>query len=117
MNVETYLPLKAPVFLILLSLAERESHGYALVQQVRTRSNGRVELETGPLYRHLRRLSDDGLVEDAPPPTEDAGLDQRRKYYRLTGRGRRVLGAETRRLADLVEVGRRLHLLDEPAGA
>ena len=117
MNLETHLPLKAPVFLILLSLAERESHGYALVQEVRTRSGGRVELETGPLYRHLRRLSDDGLVEDADPPPEKAGLDQRRKYYRLTPMGRRVLVAETRRLADLVEAGRRLHLLDEPAGA
>jgi DNA-binding PadR family transcriptional regulator len=114
--METYLPLKAPVFLILLSLAERETHGYALVQEVRTRSGGRVELETGPLYRHLRRLSDDGLIEDADPP-EKAGLDQRRKYYRLTPAGRRVLVAETRRLADLVEAGRRLHLLDEPAGA
>jgi DNA-binding PadR family transcriptional regulator len=113
----SFLPLKAPVFLILLSLAERSSHGYALVQDVRERSDGRVELETGPLYRHLRRLADDGLIEDAPPPPEDAGADQRRKYYRLTELGRGVLAAETRRLADLVEAGRRLDLLDEPARA
>lgn len=117
MTDPSFLPLKAPVFLILLSLAERSSHGYALVQDVRERSDGRVELETGPLYRHLRRLSDDGLIEDAPPPPEDAGGDRRRKYYRLTELGRGVLAAETRRLADLVEAGRRLHLLDGPARA
>jgi DNA-binding PadR family transcriptional regulator len=117
MKVEAHLPLKAPIFLILLALAERDAHGYALVQEVRSRSEGRVDLETGPLYRHLRRLSDDGLVEDVEAPAEDVGLDQRRKYYRLTSFGRRVLAAETRRLAELVEVGRRLDLLEDPAGA
>ena len=117
MNVEPHLPLKAPIFLILLALAERDAHGYALVQEVRARSAGRVNLETGPLYRHLHRLSEDGIVEEAEPPAEHVGLDQRRKYYRLTSFGRRVLAAETRRLAELVEVGRRLDLLEDPAGA
>ena len=117
MDVNRFLPLKAPVHLILLSLAERDAHGYGLVQEVEARSDGRVSLETGPLYRHLKRLSDDGLVEDADPPPEDAGADRRRKYYRLTPLGRRVLAAETARLAELVEAGRRLDLIRDGAGA
>lgn len=117
MDVEKHLPLKAPVHLILLALAARPAHGYALLQDIRRRSGGRVELETGPLYRHLGRLADERLIEDADPPPDETDVDRRRKYYRLTALGRRVLAAETRRLAELVEAGRRLDLLDGPARA
>lgn len=117
MDVDAHLPLKAPVHLLLLALAGRPAHGYALLQDVRERSGGQVELKTGPLYRHLSRLADDGLIEDADPPADETDVDQRRKYYRLTVLGHRVLAAETRRLAELVEAGRRLDLLDDPAPA
>jgi DNA-binding PadR family transcriptional regulator len=94
-------PLKPAVFYILLALAERDSHGYAVMQAVRERSAGQVPLRTGSFYRHLAQLIDDGLVaEAAGRPADD---DPRRSvYYRITPRGQRVLAAERRRLAALV---------------
>jgi PadR family transcriptional regulator len=94
-------PLKPAVFYILLVLAERESHGYAVMQAVRERSAGQVPLRTGSFYRHLARLIDAGLVGESAgrPPDDDP---RRGTYYRLTARGQRVLTAERRRLAALV---------------
>jgi DNA-binding PadR family transcriptional regulator len=92
--------LKPAVFYMLLALAERESHGYAVMQAVRERSAGQVPLRTGSFYRHLAQLIEDGLVAEAARPQDD---DPRRgAYYRLTVRGHRVLAAERRRLAALV---------------
>ena len=100
---ERHLPLKPVVFHILLALAERESHGYGVIQLVRERSQRRIRLETGPFYRHLRKLLDGGLVEETDQrPAED---DRRRGvYYRLTRFGREVVAAESRRLAQLVSL-------------
>jgi DNA-binding PadR family transcriptional regulator len=98
---DTSTPLKPAVLHILLALADRESHGYAVMQAVREQSGGRVPLRTGSFYRHLSRLIDDGLVTEAA--TRRAGDDPRRgSYYRLTARGRQALSAERRRLEDLV---------------
>ncbi len=100
------------LFLILLVLAEEERHGYAVVHAVNERSGGGRRLSTGPLYRHLQRLLDDGLIEESdrrPDPDRD---DERRRYYRLTRLGHRVLDAEAARMAGLVEATRQLH----PAG-
>ena len=96
-------PLKPAVFYILLALAERDSHGYAVMQAVRDRSAGRVPLRTGSFYRHLSQLLAEGLVsESAARPDDD---DPRRgAYYRITARGQRALQAERRRLATLVSV-------------
>ena len=111
------LPLKPAVFEILLALAqEGSSHGYAILQRVAERSRGLVRLETGPLYRHLKRLLDGGLVEesdDRPDPEED---DPRRRYYRLTPLGRSVTAAEARRLSSLVRTARQVDLLEQPEG-
>ncbi len=112
-NVGDLLPLKPVVFLVLLALAEKEQHGYAVMLAVRQRSQGRIKLETGPLYRHLKKLIDTGLVEevDGRPAVED---DQRRRcYYRLTEFGRAAVTAEGARLATLVEATRAVGLLEE----
>jgi DNA-binding PadR family transcriptional regulator len=108
-----HLPLSPVVLAILIALGQAPLHGYAVAQAVRTRSNGRIRLETGPLYRHLKRLLDDGLVEEAPerPDPDDA---RRRAYYRLTPLGRQVVVAETRRLGELVRFARRAGLTEEP---
>jgi len=104
-----WLPLKPVVFHILLALAERESHAYGVIQAVRERSGGRIRLETGPFYRHLKKLLDGGLVSESQDRPPDA--DRRRgAYYRLTRPGSEVLVAESHRLAALVSLTEELGL-------
>ena len=96
-------PLKLPEVHILRALVDGESHGYAIMQAVRTQSDGRVPLRTGSFYRHLARLIDAGLVAEAPVRREIE--DPRRSaYYRLTADGRRALDREVRHLSALVSV-------------
>ena len=105
-----HLPLKPVVFHVLLALAEREAHGYGVIQAVREGSAGHIRLETGSFYRHLRRLLDDGLVEESDERPEDDDA-RRGAYYRLTPLGREVLAAESRRLAELVDATRAMGLI------
>ena len=105
----TFLPLTPVVYDILLSLAEAERHGYAIMQEVSARSG--VALRAGSLYRALARVLDAGFVVEAderPAPDLD---DERRRYYRLTPLGRAVVKAESRRLSAQVAHARRLRLL------
>lgn len=107
--VEAHLPLKPVVFHILLALAEHDLHGYGVIQAVRERSEGRIQLQTGPFYRHLRKLMDAGLVsESARRPADD---DPRRgAYYHLSAHGKEVISAEADRLAGLVSASEALGL-------
>ncbi|MEQ9569068.1 MAG: helix-turn-helix transcriptional regulator [Longimicrobiales bacterium] len=106
-----FVPLKASVLEILMALAETPLHGYGILQRVRERSEGRVELETGPLYRRMKRLLDDGLVAETDEPDHVEDGDERRRYYTLTDLGRRVLALEADRLAGLVARQRALGLI------
>lgn len=112
-RVERFLPLKPAIFGILLALAGEPGHGYGLLGRLREQSGGAVDLGTGQLYRHLRRLLDDGWVDEVDPPRGGERDDPRRRYYRLTERGREVLSAEARRLASAVDRSRDLGLLGE----
>ena len=107
--MDMFASLKPAAFHILLALAERDLHGYAVMQAVRQHSGGRIPLQTGSFYRHLGWLIDEGLVLEAPgPKTED---DPRRgTYYRLTARGRQVLAAEQTRMSGLVAHMKKLKL-------
>jgi DNA-binding PadR family transcriptional regulator len=101
---ESFLPLKPHWFHVLLSLADQEQHGYGIMQEVLQRTDGRVRLWPATLYGSLKRLIDEELIEESeerPAPELD---DARRRYYRLTTLGRRVLAAESERLEDLVRV-------------
>ena len=101
---ESFLPLKPHWFHVLLSLADQEQHGYGIMQEVLERTGGKVHLWPATLYGTLKRLIDQELIEDSderPAPELD---DARRRYYRLTRFGRRVLVAESERLEDLVRV-------------
>jgi DNA-binding PadR family transcriptional regulator len=89
-------PLTPAVFHILLALAGRERHGYEIMQQVRRDSQGQVKMGNGTLYGSLKRMLADDLIADAGDRTGPDD-DERRKYYRLTARGRRALAAEVRR--------------------
>jgi DNA-binding PadR family transcriptional regulator len=99
--MDTTGPLKPAALYILLTLAEGDRHGYAVMQAVREMSGGRVPLRTGSFYRHLSQLVDAGLVAEAAP--RRAPVDPRRGAdYHLTARGRQVLDRERRHLAGLV---------------
>jgi DNA-binding PadR family transcriptional regulator len=99
-----FLPLKPNWFHVLLSLAGNDQHGYAIMQEVLERTSGKVRLWPATLYGTLQRLIEAGLIEESkrrPAPDLD---DARRRYYRLTKLGRKVLAAESERLEDLVRV-------------
>ena len=102
---ESLLPLTPAVFHILITLANGEAHGYAIMQEVTRRSGGVVRLGPGTLYGAISRLLEDGIIEESEE-RPDAGMDKRRRYYRLTKLGGRVLAAETQRLADMVRAAR-----------
>jgi len=99
---QTFLPLKPQWFHIMLSLASGEQHGYAIMQDVLNRTTGKVRLWPATLYGSLKRLIEAELIEasdERPAPELD---DARRRYYRLTALGSRVLDAECERLQELV---------------
>ena len=111
---EALLPLSPAVFQILLALTAGERHGYSIMQETALTSNGKVTLGPGTLYRSLRRLLTDGLIEESdarPVPELD---DERRHYYRLTSFGLQVARAEAQRLAALVRIAQSQHLLPQP---
>jgi DNA-binding PadR family transcriptional regulator len=97
-----FIPLKTQWFHIMLSLAGGEQHGYGIMQEVLQRTTGKVRLWPATLYGSIKRLIEAGLIEESdvrPAPELD---DARRRYYRLTALGRRVLDAECERLQELV---------------
>ena len=97
----SHLPLKAVDFHILLVLTGRELHGYGIVKEIESRSGGHVRLKPGNLYRYIRRLVEEGMIEaGGRRPASDA-LEQRRRYYRVTSFGHQVLAAEASRMRSL----------------
>lgn len=114
-QVREFLPLRPAVFHILVVLAEGERHGYAVKQEVEKRTGGVVKMGPGTLYESIQRMLDKGLIEevdDRPSPQHDQA---QRRYYRLSGFGRRVLQAEVTRLAEVVDEARASLLGAKPA--
>jgi DNA-binding PadR family transcriptional regulator len=97
-----YLPLKPVDLELLLALADEERHGYGLVQAIAERTGGLLQLDPGNLYRVIKRLLADGLVAEAGGREAPDADGERRRYYRLTPLGGRVLAAELGRLRTLV---------------
>ena len=103
------LPLGAATFYILLALAGGERHGYGVIKEVEAQTAGTIKLGPGTLYRVIKQLLADGWIAEIDG---DAGGDgERRRYYRLTERGRSIARAEAERLDDLVAVARQRNLL------
>ena len=110
-----WLPLKPEVFAVLVALVDGERHGYAIIKEVERSTDGQIRLAPSPLYRRLKRLLDTGIIaetEERPAPELD---DKRRRYYRLTALGRRVVGAEARRLVSLAD-GEKIRRMAKQAG-
>ena len=111
-QAESFLPLRPPVLEILLTLGDGPLHGYAIIQALRDPEGADLRIETGPLYRHLRRLLENGLVSQSKEPPDGTQDDDRRKaYYALTALGEAVVQAEGLRLMGLVRQTQRLGLL------
>ncbi len=108
---QDFLPLTAPVFHILLALADEQRHGYAILLEIERRTEGAVRLATGTLYTAIKRMLTSGLIERSESrllPTND---DERRTYYRLTPLGARVARAEAARMNGLVDLARSKRVL------
>jgi DNA-binding PadR family transcriptional regulator len=103
-------------FDILLVLADGEAHGYAIIREAQERDPAGRRIETGTLYRALRRLVSDGLIRPAEPRPAEEAEDGRRSYYAITPFGRVVAQAEARRLAAQVEAARSRALLAPAKG-
>ena len=101
---DDFLPLPAPVFHILLSLADGERHGYALKREIAKRTDGKLTLGAGALYGSINKLLVQGLIEESDERPDPHLDDERRRYYRITALGRRVAHAEAARMRELVQL-------------
>ena len=101
-SVEDFLPLPASVMQIIVALAAGEKHGYAIMQEVDDLSAGAVKMGPGTLYGSIKRMIDQGLLEETESRLDPALDDERRRYYKLTELGHRVGSAEHGRLRRLV---------------
>ncbi len=105
-DIDALLPLTPATFHILIALSDEDRHGYAIIQDVETRTSGELKLSAGTLYRSVQRMLEQGLIvetRERPAPEED---DERRRYYRITPFGTAVAKAEARRLAELVRMAK-----------
>lgn len=113
----SFLPLTPAAFHILLTLADGEKHGYAIMQEVAVLSGGQIRLGPGTLYGTIKRLLADGWIEECDERPDPALDDERRRYYRLSALGSRVVRAEAERLSRLVEAARNKHLIPKSHSA
>ncbi len=110
-EIDKLLPLTPTVFHILLALADQERHGYGIMQEVTAMTRDQVRMGPGTLYGSIKRMLKANLIEESDERPDPALDDERRRYYRLTDLGRRVLGAEARRLSVLINVAQAKRIL------
>lgn len=103
---ENLLPLPTAVLHILIALADRDRHGYSIMQDVAQRTGGKVSLSAGTLYSSIKRMLEQGLIEELRDSPDPESTDERRRYYRLTRFGRRAATAEVERFNALVKQAR-----------
>ncbi|MES2523535.1 MAG: helix-turn-helix transcriptional regulator [Gemmatimonadota bacterium] len=103
-SIDDLIPLRPVELLVLTMLTAGDRHGYGIRQDILEHTEGRIALEAGNLYRHIRRLETDECLEESDRRVAQDSEDERRRYYRLTPFGRRVLAAEMLRLRSLVRL-------------
>jgi DNA-binding PadR family transcriptional regulator len=111
---QDFLPLTPAVFNILLALADGEKHGYGIMLEIAAHTGGKLRLGPGTLYGSIKRLLEDGLIEESAERPDPAHDDERRRYYRLTEYGQRVAAAEATHLEELVRLAHSRRLLPGP---
>ncbi|HEX3878687.1 MAG TPA: PadR family transcriptional regulator [Bryobacteraceae bacterium] len=99
-------PLPPAVFHILIALADSDRHGYSIMQDVAARTGGKVKLSPGTLYSAIRRMLEQGLIEELSESPDPSSSDERRRYYRITRLGKRLAGGEVARLSALLKQAR-----------
>jgi DNA-binding PadR family transcriptional regulator len=104
-------PLPPAAFQILLSLAEEDLHGYAIMRQVEEQTGGRMRLGPGTLYGSIQSLLEEKFIEEIDLGDDVKTGQERRRYYRLTASGRKLARSEAERLADLLRVARAKKIL------
>jgi DNA-binding PadR family transcriptional regulator len=110
-DVDSFLPLPTAVFHVLVALADRDRHGYSIMQDVAARTDGKVRLSAGTLYTAIRRMLEQGLIDELRDSPDPESADDRRRYYRLTRLGREVAVAEAKRFGELLEQARATKLI------
>ena len=115
MDPESFLPLPQPTLHILIALSDGDAHGYAVMQDVLARTNGKIRLSPGTLYGAMKRLLEDGLITEVERRSALPGEDERRRSYRLTKLGRSLALAELARMEEVLKQARGLGL--SPKGA
>ena len=110
-----HLPLTPAVFHVLLALADGERHGYAIMQEVTASTDGQIKMGPGTLYGTIKRLLEAKLIEESDERPDAKLDDERRRYYRLTGVGEKVVRAEAQRYAELVARARGKKLIGKAA--
>ncbi len=110
-NLEKLLPLTPAFFFVLLSLAEEAKHGYAIMQEMKTLSDGKFRMGPATLYTTLQRLLDLELIREVPGKSAASEPDSRRRYYRLAGTGKILLEAEISRMDSVVRLAKRKKLI------
>ncbi|MGD8456275.1 MAG: helix-turn-helix transcriptional regulator [Anaerolineales bacterium] len=113
-NIDEQLPLTPAVFHIMLALADQERHGYGIMQEVAEMTERDNPMGPGTLYGSIKRMIKAKLIEESDERPDPALDDERRRYYRLTEFGGKVLAAEVQRLSTLVQVAQVKHI---PRGA
>lgn len=116
-NQNTPPSLTPAAFHIMLVLADGENHGYAIMREVAEHTQGRMRLGPGSLYGTIKRMLADGWIEELDERPDPQLDDERRRYYRLTGLGRKLVQAEAERLEQLVNIARVKRLLRKPGSA
>ncbi len=114
---QKYTPLSAPAFAILLVLRDGEKHGYAILREVNETTQGVVKLLPGTLYNLIKRMLDDGWIEELEERPDPKIDNERRRYYRLTGLGQQMVALEAQRLAHIVNLAHQHGLLIGPGDA
>ena len=110
-EVDSFLPLPTAVFHILVALADSDRHGYSIMQDVDARTGGKVRLSAGTLYTAIRRMLEQGLIEELRDSPDPGSADERRRYYRVTRMGRDVALAEAKRFSELLDQARATKLI------
>lgn len=104
-------PLTPAVFHILLALADGEKHGYSIMKEVEKQTEGKIKMGPGTLYGSIKRLLAAGFIEEAEERPDPSLDDERRRYYRLSHAGQKVLSAESQRLEQAIKIARQKHVL------